>query len=90
MSSSVPLGEEQLLSLYWDPFIVLQAGLIETHATWNATCSIEGGEKEGTLVWHIPPPVHLLIPDSAAFCGQHVWCVQPGEVPNAASHIDFC
>ena len=32
-----------------------------------------------------PPPVHLLMPDSAASLSQHVWYAQPGQVLKAAN-----
>lgn len=70
MGEFTPLDEEELLNLHSDPIILLQAGPVQTHYTWNGTCTIERGEKVGVLVWHIPPPVHLLTPDSAAFPGQ--------------------
>ena len=35
----------------------------------------------GVLVWHIPPPVHLLTPLPC----QHVWDKQPDNVPQAAN-----
>ena len=38
-------------------------------------------EKVGILIWHIPPSVHLLTLDSAAFPGQHVLYLQPGQIP---------
>ena len=43
------------------------------------------GKKMEVLVWHILPPVYLLMPDSAASPGQHVWYTQPGHVPKAAN-----
>ena len=41
----------------------------------------------GLLVWHIPPPVHLLTPYSAASPSQHVWYAQPGQIPKAAATL---
>lgn len=79
-----PLGEAELLSLRWDPVGLVQDGCVETHYTWNGTCTSERGQKAGILVWHILPPVHPLMSDSAASLGQHVWYAQPGQVPKAA------
>lgn len=42
-------------------------------------------EKVGILIWHIPPAVPLLTLDSAAFPGQHVWYLQPGQIPTEGS-----
>ena len=53
--------------------------------TWKGTQTIERGETVGVLVWRIPPPVHLVRPDSAASPGRHVWFAQPGQVPKAAN-----
>ena len=72
MSYFTPLGEAELLNLHWDPVVLLQAGLVETHYTRSGTCTIERGGKVGVLVWHILPLVRLLKPDSAASPGQRV------------------
>ena len=42
-------------------------------------------EKVGIPIWHIPPPVHLLTLDSAAFPSQPVWYTQPGQIPTEGS-----
>ena len=54
------------------------------HYTWNETCPTETGEKVGAQVWHILPPVQLLMPDGA-FPTQHVWYAQPGQVLKATN-----
>ena len=45
-----PLGERELFNLLWDLIVLLQAGPVETHGTWNGTNSIERGEKVGVLI----------------------------------------
>lgn len=50
VSYLVPLGGEELLSLPWDPIVLLQAGPVEMHYTWNGTHTTERGEKVGVLV----------------------------------------
>ena len=62
-------GRGELLNL----IVLMQARSVETHYTWNGRHSIERGEKVGVLVWHIPPLLHLLTPDSDATPGQHMW-----------------
>lgn len=37
-----PLGEGEVLSLWWALIVRLQAGPVETRCTWNGTCTIEG------------------------------------------------
>lgn len=37
----------------------------------------------GVLVWHILPPVHLLMPNGATSPCQHIWYAQPGQIPKA-------
>ena len=66
VSYITPPGEGELLNLPWDPTVLLQAGLVETHYAWNRTHTPERGEKVGVPVWHSPPPVHLLMPVGAA------------------------
>lgn len=48
-------------------------------------CTIVKGDQLGFLLWQIPLPVHLLPPDAAAFCAQHVWEALPGQVPEAVA-----
>ena len=50
------LGEEELLNLHGDPIILLQAGLVEMHYTWNRASTIGRGEKMGAVLWNILPP----------------------------------
>lgn len=86
VSYFVPLGERELLSLQWNPIVLLQARPVEMNYAWNETGTTEGGQGEGgVLVWHITSPGHLLIPDSAASASKHVCYVQPGQVPKAAN-----
>lgn len=40
-------------------------------------------EERGVLAWHIPPPDHFLMPDSAASTCQLVEYAQLGQVPKA-------
>lgn len=80
----IPLGEEELRNLHWDPIVLLQAGPIETYYTWNGTCTIERGGKMRVPIWHIPHQARLLMPDGAASSGQQVWYVQPGQILKAA------
>lgn len=72
-------------NIYWDPIVPLQTGPVEMHYTWNGTGTTERGEKVGVLVQHIPPLIHLLMPDSAASPAQHAWYTQPGQVPQTAN-----
>ena len=40
------------------------------------------------LVWHFPPPEHLLMSESAATSSQHVMiCPRSGQVPKAAATL---
>ena len=73
------------LNLYGDPIVLLQAGLVEMHYSWKGTHAIKKGEKVRVLVWHIPPPVCLHMFGSASFPSQHVWYLQPGQVPKTAN-----
>ena len=84
MSYFSPLCEGELLNLHWDPVVLLQAGPVEMHYTWNGTYTIESGEE--VLLWHIlhSPPVHLLVPDSAPHPGQHEWYAQSGQISKTA------
>lgn len=69
LSYFAPLGKGELLSLHWDPIVLLQANPVETNYAWNGTCTIEREEKVGFLVWHIPSQytsIHLVTPGSAA------------------------
>lgn len=50
---------------------------------WNTLLEEEG--EMGVLVWHVLPPVHLLMLDSAVFPGQHGWYAQPGQILKAAA-----
>ena len=79
----IPPGEGEVLSLHWDPFVLLQAGPTETHCTWNRTCTIERKEKVGVRVWYIPPQSI-----SSGLTELPLWpmCmyVQPGQIPKAA------
>ena len=63
--------------LPWDPIFLLQTFWNALYLEWN----IEREEKEGFLVWHILPSVHLVTSNSAASRGQHIWYAQPGQVP---------
>lgn len=76
MSYFIPMGEWELFNFYWAHTVLLQAGLIKMHYTWNGTCTTERGEKMKVLIWQIPPLAHLLMPDSAASPGHHVRYVQ--------------
>lgn len=55
---------------------LLWTGPVEMHCTWSGAHTIERREKVGVLAWGIPPPAHLLIPDSAASPFK-VWSAQP-------------
>ena len=83
----MPLGEEEPLSLHCDPIVLLQAGPVETHYTWNGTHTIEKGEKAWILVWHNLPPVYLLTSNSRASPGQHGWHAQSDQVRTAAATL---
>ena len=69
---SIP-GEGELVSIHWDPIILRQARLVQTHYACSRACTIEREEKAGILLRHIPPPAHLLSPGSAVSPNQHVW-----------------
>lgn len=47
------------------------------------------GEKSGSPGLGYLTPSPLLIPNSAAFLGQHVWYTQPGQIPKAAATLTF-
>lgn len=51
--------------------------------------STESGKKVGVLVWHILPPVHLLMSNSTASPSQHIWYAQLGLIPKAAATLTF-
>ena len=53
MSYFVPLGEGDLLNLYWDPVVLLKGRPVEIHYTCNGAYHIKRGENMGVLVWHI-------------------------------------
>lgn len=55
MSYFVPLGERDLLHLYWDPVVMLKVRPVEMHYTWNGAHPIERGKNMGVLVWHFLP-----------------------------------
>ena len=55
MSYFVPLGEGDLLNLYWDPVVLLKGRPVEIHCTCNGAYHIKRGENMGVLVWHILP-----------------------------------
>lgn len=56
MSDFTPLGEGELLSLHWEPSVLLQAGPAETHYTWNGTHTIGKGGEYGELAYPTPSP----------------------------------
>ena len=85
MSELLYTTEGGLLSLHWNPIVVLQTGSVEAHYVWDGTCTTEIGEKVRIFVWHIPPLDHLLMPGSAPSPGQYVWYIQAGQVPKAAN-----
>lgn len=46
---------------------LMQSGPMETCFVWTSTHTAEGIEMIGILVWHIPHPVNLLIPESTTY-----------------------
>ena len=46
---TLDVGER--FNLHWDPIVLLQAGPVEMHYTWNRICTIKR-EKLGSLIWH--------------------------------------
>ena len=40
-------------------------------------------------MWHILPPVHLLMPDGTASPSQHIRYAQLGLIPKAAATLTF-
>lgn len=57
------------------------------HYTWIGICTIKRREKVRVVVLHILLLGHLLMPDSAACPGQHVWYVQLDQIPKAAAPL---
>lgn len=80
------LGGEELLSLWWDYHS--NAGGTHGDARYGDwTHTTERRENVGVLVWHIPPPIHLLMPESTTSTGQHVWFTQPDQIPKAMATL---
>ena len=79
MSYFAALGEGELLSLHWEPIVLLQTGLVETHYTWNGIHPIEKGEKARVLFPRILPSDHLLRPITSP-------STQPSQVPRYQFH----
>lgn len=81
----VPGGEE-LLSLWWDCHS--NAGGTHGDARYGDwTHTTERRENVEVLVWHIPPPIHLLMPESTTSTGQHVRFTQPDQIPKAMTTL---
>lgn len=87
MSYFTPLDKGKLLNFHWDPGIPLPAEPVEMYYIWDGTDTIERGEQIGILVWHVLPPVYLLMPDSDASSGQYGWYAQFGLVPTAVATL---
>lgn len=67
------LGEGKLFHLHWDPVVLLQARGLWKHTIPEMEHPLLKERKGGGPGLAYPTPVHLLIPDSAAFCDQHIW-----------------
>lgn len=80
------MGEGKPLQL---SFVLLHTGSVEAHDTWNGIHIIERGEKSGSPVLAYPTYNPLLMPDSAASTGQHVWYAQSGQIPKATPTLTF-
>ena len=78
-----PLGEGKLFSLYWDPFVLLQAGPVQTHYIWNETLTLKIRRRWG--FGSGISTIHLLIPDSALSPGWRKYYARPGQVSKAAN-----
>lgn len=55
------------------------------YVDWTHT--IERKENVGVLVWHSPPPIHLLMPESTTAAGQHVRFTPPEQIPKATATL---
>lgn len=86
MSYFITLGEGKLLNL---SFVLLKTGPVEAHDTWNGIHFIQRGEKSGSPGLGYTTRSPLLMPDSAASPGQHVWYAQFGQIPKAAATLTF-
>lgn len=54
------LREEELLSLHWDPIVLLQARPVETYYICNGICTIKrGGENGGPGLAYLPSPSQM-------------------------------
>lgn len=80
VSNFVPLGEGKLLSLRWDPLSCCKLDLLK--------CTLPGMEhvplKEGRR-WGSWSDISCVQSSSSRCSCQHVWYVQPGQVPTAAN-----
>lgn len=63
----------------------MQSGLVDSHYMWTKTHTTERGEK--VLVWHIPTPIHHLMPESTTSPGQRVGFTQPGQDSKAMATL---
>ena len=59
MSYFVPLGEGDLLNLYWDPVVLLKVRPVEIHYTCNGAYHIERGGEHGGPGLAYSVPVYL-------------------------------
>lgn len=79
-------GAGKLFNLPWDSTVLLQTGPVKMCYTWDGTCPIGKRENRSGLPYPFPGPSLPLL--TAQPPGQHVWFVQPGQVPEAA-HLLF-
>lgn len=71
MDYFTPLGEIELLSLHWNPIILLQAGSVEMHYTHMPYQKRGEGRSPGLAYFAPLHPVYCPIPDTAASPGQY-------------------
>ena len=83
MSYFTPLGEGELLSLHWDPTVLLQARLLRCSMPETEHSPLKEGTRWGSRSGISHPPVHLLMPDRLPPPSQHVCYAQPGQGPRS-------
>lgn len=60
---------------------------METSYVLTGTYTIKRGESVGIVVWHIPPSIYFLRPESTTSPAQHVWFTQPDQILKATAKL---